>query len=177
MVVESASATEALIEWFSTLNLRDVIEGYLGERACLSALKWTFQKVDQPILKNGWHQNCTFMGKKINSLAMWMPLGLCGGSSKAPGIDVVPVRLHESIGAGADDALFNWSTSSNTVEGFRGKKSPVSPVFYPGDIFLYDHMLLQRTQYKEVFKKQRYAVETWFFGEENFPSNQIPMKW
>jgi len=177
MTVESAGITEALAEWFSTLGFRDLLENYLGEPACLSALKWVLRRTTFPIAENGWHQDGAFMGKQINSLNMWMPLDHCGGASGAPGMDIIPFRFRDIVEAGADDAVFNWSAGLESIERFQGDQAPVSPVFHPGDIFLFDHLLLHRTQFGDDFSRPRYAIETWFFGERNFPKNQIPMKW
>jgi len=177
MTVESASTAEALIDWYLSLNFRDLLEGYLGEPACLSALKWVLRRTKFPIAENGWHQDGAFMGKHINSLNMWMPLDHCGGESGAPGMDIVPVRFHDIVDPGANDAVFNWLTGSGSIDRFQDEETPVSPVFHPGDIFLFDHLLLHRTQFGEEFTRPRYAIETWFFGERNFPKNQIPMRW
>ncbi len=177
MTVESAGITEALAEWFSSLGFRDLLEAYLGEPACLSALKWVLRRTKFPIAENGWHQDGAFMGKQINSLNMWMPLDHCGGTSGAPGMDIIPFRFHDIVAAGTDDAVFNWSAGPESIERFQGDQAPVSPVFHPGDIFLFDHLLLHRTQFGHDFSRPRYAIETWFFGERNFPKNQIPMKW
>lgn len=177
MTVESASTAEALIDWFLSLNFRDLLEEYLGEPACLSALKWVLRRTTFPIAENGWHQDGAFMGKQINSLNMWMPLDHCGGASGAPGMDIIPVRFHDIVDPGANDAVFNWLTGSGSIDRFQDKEAPVSPVFHPGDIFLFDHLLLHRTQFGDEFTRPRYAIETWFFGERNFPKNQIPMKW
>ena len=92
-------------------------------------------------------------------------------------MDIIPVRVHDIVDPGANDAVFNWLTGSGSIDRFQDKEAPVSPVFHPGDIFLFDHLLLHRTQFGEEFTRPRYAIETWFFGEKNFPKNQIPMKW
>ena len=117
------------------------------------------------------------MGPEINSLNMWVPLSRCGGETGAPGMDILPARLLEIVGAGDDDAVFKWSVGKDAVQSKYGPDSMVSPEFEVGDAFFFDHFLLHRTQYKEDFPRIRYAIETWFFGAKNFPKNQIPLAW
>ena len=117
------------------------------------------------------------MGEQINSLNMWLPLDRCGGDSGAPGLDFLPVRLREIVGAGEEDAALSWSVGDGAVtRKFTGDKL-VSPIFEPGDAFFFDHFLLHRTQFLEEFTRLRYAIETWFFGANNFPKNQVPLAW
>ena len=143
----------------------------------MSALKWVLRRSKLPINPAGWHQDGAFMGKEINSLNMWIPLSRCGGDTGAPGMDVLPVRLKDIVGAGDDDAVFHWSVGKGAVEQAYGADSTVSPEFEVGDAFFFDHFLLHRTQFKDTFPETRYAIETWFFGNQNFPKNQVPMAW
>ncbi len=177
MCVESSGICEQLIELYDSRNLRSIAENYLGEAPCLSALKWVLRRSKLPINPAGWHQDGAFMGEDINSLNMWLALDHCGGDSGAPGLDVVPMRLREIVGAGEDDAALSWSVGDGAVSQKFGADQLVSPVFKPGDVFFFDHFLLHRTQYAETFPRLRYAIETWFFGAKNFPKNQIPMRW
>ena len=177
MTVESSGIVESLITWFDSLNFRSLLEQYLGEPACFSALKWILERTKYPIAENGWHQDGASMGKQINSLNLWIPLDHCGGASGAPGMDIIPIRFNSLVESGGDDAVFNWSIGPGSISRFQDEEAPVSPVFHPGDIFLFDHLLLHRTQFGEDFARPRYAIETWLFGERNFPKNQIPMRW
>ena len=115
------------------------------------------------------------MGTDINSLNLWIPLTHCGGETGAPGMDVVPRRLHNI--ASAEGATFDWSVSDEYVQSGGLKVLPVAPVFHAGDAFFFDHLYLHRTQARDDFTRVRYAIETWFFGETTFPKDQIPVKW
>lgn len=175
MCVEAPRVAEELLQLYERLGLRDLIRDYLGEEPCLSARKWVLRKSRLPISESGWHQDGAFMGTDISSLNMWIPLTRCGGDTGAPGMDVIPRRLNQI--ASAKGASFEWAVSPDTVnQGLLGA-APVSPEFEPGDAFFFDHFYLHRTQYGKPFDRLRYAIETWFFGSESFPKNQVPMAW
>ena len=177
MCVESSGICEHLIELYEARGLKEIIANYLGEQPCLSALKWVLRRSKLPVNPAGWHQDGAFMGKEINSLNMWLPLDHCGGDTGAPGMDILPVRLLDIVGAGEDDAALSWSVGDGAVNQRYGEDMLVSPEFHPGDAFFFDHFLLHRTQYRESFERLRYAIETWFFGAGNFPKNQVPLSW
>ena len=175
MCVEAPCVAEALLNLYEEYGLKNKIADYLGETPCLSAKKWVLRRSRLPISDAGWHQDGAFMGTDINSINMWLPLSRCGGTCGAPGMDVIPRRLTSIVSA--QGAQFNWSVSPGYIEDHFGDSPPVSPVFNPGDAFFFDHYYLHRTQYGEAFEKQRYAIETWFFGDSSFPKNQVPIAW
>lgn len=175
MCIEAPSVAEALLQWYEEMGLRTVLEQYLGEPPCLSAKKWVLRRSKLPVAEAGWHQDGAFMGTDINSVNLWIPLNECGGDTGAPGLDVLPRRLHEI--QSAEGAQFDWSVSSTQVANQSGENAVLSPVFQAGDAFFFDHLFLHRTQYGAQFTRPRYAVETWFFGASRFPKNQIPLAW
>lgn len=177
MCIESSSVAENLLTLYESKGLREIMADYLGEPACLSALKWVLRRSLLPVNPAGWHQDGAFMGCDINSINMWIPLDTCGGDTGAPGLDLLPERLTEIVKSGTDDAVFNWSISKGEISESFGEDAIISPVFNAGDAFFFDHFYLHRTQYKESFSHLRYAIETWFFGSTNFPKNQIPLHW
>ena len=177
MCIESASAAEQLLEFYGAKGLKTLIEAYLGQPPCLSALKWVLRRSKLPVAEAGWHQDGAFMGNDINSLNMWIPLDTCGGDTGAPGLDVVPRRLSEIVRPGEDSAVFSWSVGGDNIDKNFGADAVVSPVFQAGDAFFFDHFYLHRTQFREDFSRPRYAIETWFFDSVNFPANQVPLKW
>ncbi|MAT91746.1 MAG: hypothetical protein CME59_04035 [Halioglobus sp.] len=175
MCVEAPSVAEALLAFYERHGLKSLMREYLREPPCLTAKKWVLRRSKLPVAEAGWHQDGAFMGTDINSINMWLPLNECGGETGAPGMDVLPRRLHNI--ASAEGAQFDWSVSSNQVAGQSGGSVLLRPVFQAGDAFFFDHFFLHRTQYGIAFDKLRYAVETWFFGESSFPKNQIPLAW
>jgi hypothetical protein len=175
MCVEAPSVAETLLQLYESYGLKKIMAEYLGEQPCLTAKKWVIRRSKLPVAEAGWHQDGAFMGTNINSLNMWIPLNECGGETGAPGMDIVPLRLHEI--ASAEGAQFDWSVSDSLVTGQLADGRPLMPVFGAGDAFFFDHFYLHRTQYRTDFTKLRYAVETWFFGESSFPKNQIPLAW
>jgi len=177
MCIESASAAEQLLEFYSAKGLKTLIEAYLGQPPCLSALKWVLRRSKLPVAEAGWHQDGAFMGNDINSINMWIPLDTCGGETGAPGLDVVPRRLTEIVRPGEDSAVFSWSVGGEDIDKTFGADTVISPEFEAGDAFFFDHFYLHRTQFREDFSRPRYAIETWFFDSVNFPANQIPLAW
>jgi hypothetical protein len=177
MCVESASIGEYLLELYESAGIKKIVADYLGEAPCLSALKWVLRRPTLPINRDGWHQDGAFMGEGINSLNMWIAANHCGGESGAPGMDLLPQRLTEILGEGEGGAVFDWSVSDHAMKMSQSKNAIIAPVFEAGDALFFDHFLLHRTQYGNDFIRPRYAIETWFFGERNFPSNQVPLSW
>ena len=175
MCVEAPSIAEALLQFFEAHGLKQLISEYLGEPPCLSVKKWVLRRNPPSNVASGWHQDGAFMGTDINTINMWIPLTHCGGETGAPGMDVVPQRLYKI--ASADGATFDWSVSDAHVRAGGFNSLPVAPVFNAGDAFFFDHLYLHRTQYREDFTRQRYAVESWFFGATTFPKSQIPVAW
>lgn len=175
MCVEAPSVAEALLQLFETHGLKKLIGAYLGEPPCLSVKKWVLRRNAPTKLVNGWHQDGAFMGTDINTINMWLPLSTCGGETGAPGMDVIPRRLYNI--ASAESADFDWSVSDELVRSGAFNCQPLAPVFNAGDAFFFDHFYLHRTQAREDFTKQRYAVESWFFGSTAFPKSQIPVAW
>ena len=174
MCVEAPSVAETLLQLYEQRGVKRLVGEYLGEPACLSVKKWVLRRSKLPFHEGGWHQDGAFMGTDINSINMWIPLTDCGGETGAPGMDIVPERLHKV--ASSDGATFGWSVSDSHIDG-GFKSSPVAPVFGAGDALFFDHLYLHRTQCRDDFSKVRYAVETWFFGATTFPKDQIPMVW
>ncbi|MEO0437554.1 MAG: hypothetical protein AAF098_11670 [Pseudomonadota bacterium] len=178
MCVESPAIAESLLESFETLGLKAILSEYLQEPPCVSVRKWMLRRSLLPVSESGWHQDGAFMGTDIKSVNLWLPLSHCGGDSGAPGMDMLPARLDEIVSA--EGAVFDWSVSQKQVIGAsknEGSSRPVSPEFFPGDALFFDHFFLHRTQFRPHFDRLRYAVETWFFGSEAFPKNQVPLSW
>lgn len=175
MCIEAPSVAESLLKLYEQYGLKELLTEYLGEKPCLSVKKWVLRRSKLPVAEAGWHQDGAFMGRHINSVNMWIPLNECGGTTGAPGMDLVPLRLNDI--ASAEGAQFDWSVSDSHVAGSYKGTGLVAPVFNAGDAFFFDHFYLHRTQYRTDFSKLRYAVETWFFGESHFPKNQIPLAW
>lgn len=175
MCVEAPSVAELLLTCFNDLGLKKLIHDYLNEAPVLSVKKWVVRRSALPVDEAGWHQDGAFMGTDINSINLWMPLTTCGGTTGAPGMDVVPRRLFDI--ASADGASFDWSVSDAHVHSTYADTAPVAPVFHPGDAFFFDHLYLHRTQFREDFTRVRYAVESWFFGESSFSKSQVPIAW
>jgi Phytanoyl-CoA dioxygenase (PhyH) len=135
--------------------------------------KCTLRRVSPgPDAKAGWHQDGAFLGDNIRALNVWLCLSHCGRD--APGLDIVPRRLEEIVETGTEGAVFSWSVS-NAVAEEAAHGAPVRPVFEPGDVLLFDELLLHRTAFDPEMTEDRYAIESWFFGPSAYPERQTPL--
>lgn len=175
LCIEAPSVAEMLLEFYEEHGLKALITEYLGETPCLSAKKWVLRRSFVPSEDAGWHQDGAFMGTDINTINMWVPLTECGADSGAPGMDVISARLNQLVSS--EGATFNWSVSDERARFGFGTLRPDAPLFHVGDAFFFDHLHLHRTQSGLDFIRQRYAIETWFFGSTTFPKDQVPIQW
>jgi hypothetical protein len=162
-----------LMELVEDTGVAALIEAYFGERPALSANKCTLRRVPTDTNTN-WHQDGAFLGREVRSLNLWLALSRCGVD--APGLDIVPQRFDEILPTGTEGALFDWSVSPTVVEeAAGGADAVVSPEFEPGDALLFDHMFLHRTGVSPGMTRERWAIESWFFGPSSYPDGQIPL--
>jgi hypothetical protein len=160
-----------LIELFDRAGLRDVVNEYLGERAVMSMNKSTLRRA-RPEDGGTWHQDGAFMGD-VRALNVWLSLSHCGDD--APGLDLVPRRLDHIVPTGTEGAIFEWSVSPAVAEEASGESGVVRPIFEPGDVVLFDELCLHSTALDPAMTKNRYAVESWFFGPSAFPADYVPL--
>jgi ectoine hydroxylase-related dioxygenase (phytanoyl-CoA dioxygenase family) len=160
-----------LFEVFHNVGLAQLVRSYLGERPALAIDKCTLPRVGQ-ISGTDWHQDGAFLGKGIRTINVWMALSDCGRD--APGLDVVPCRLHEIVETGTEEAMFPWSVGPGVVERVSAA-TVCRPTFEAGDVLLFDEMFLHRTAIDPSMTQERYAVETWFFAPSVFPDHYLPL--
>ena len=174
--VDSPRVMVDLFDTFERTGLRDVIAGYLGERPAISVNKATLRRVyPEDFPGEGisqWHQDGAFLGD-VRALNVWLTLSRCGDVS--PGLDIVPKRLDEILPTGTEGALYDWSVSEDVVGRVAGEIGTVRPVFNPGDVLLFDELLLHGTAMEAQMQDVRYAVECWFFGPSAFPEGYAPV--
>jgi hypothetical protein len=162
-----------LIEFFQQSGLIDIITAFLGERPALSVGKSTLRRV--PCTSStDWHQDGAFLGETVRTVNVWASLSDCG--EDAPGLDIVAQRLPYVVQPGTHGAAFDWSVGPGKVELLQQEGAPVvSPVFKPGDIMLFDQLMLHRTGIRPGMTKSRWAVESWFFAPSTYPVEQGPL--
>ena len=68
--------------------------------------------------------------------------------------------------------VFDWSVADSQVDTYRGKVPVVSPKFKAGDMLIFDHWLLHRTDRNLDMTDFRYAIESWFFAPSEFPDGR-----
>ncbi len=146
---------------FLRTGLFDLAEQYLGERPILSLDKWTIRR---GVVENGieWHQDGAFLGEHVHALNVWLALSECGVD--APSLDVVPYRLDHIVPTGTVGATYDWSVADDVANHAARPNGWVRPRFAPGDALLFDDKLLHRTGADPRMRRERYAVETWFFA-------------
>jgi len=174
LTAESPRGLHDFLETVRELRLDALIEGFLGERAALSAEKCTLRRVDSTPKFASWHQDGAFMGKGIRTVNAWFALSDCGRD--APGLDVIPRRLDALLPTGGEGSIFDWSVSAQTI----ARELPGVPIWRPefraGDVLLFDHLCLHRTAVDPGMTKLRYAIESWFFATSVYPvGTQTPI--
>ncbi len=160
-----------LLDMCERAGLRQVIAGYLGERAAISVNKSTLRRAT-PDTEVIWHQDGAFMGD-VRALNLWLALSDCG--EDAPGLDIVPRRLEHVVPTGTEGAAYDWSVGRGLVEEAAGENGIVSPVFEPGDALFFDHLMLHTSGVEDRMTGTRYAIESWFFGPSGFPGDYVPI--
>jgi hypothetical protein len=173
--VWTADSPRMLFELLDTLDeagISALITDFLGEEPALSANKCVLRRV--PVTSSGdWHQDGAFLGADVRSLNVWISLSHSGRDT--PGLDIVPRRLDEIAETGTEGAYFDWSVSPALVEQIAESAPVVRPEFAPGDVLLFDHMLLHRTAIDPSMTHERYAIETWFLAPSCYPNGQVPL--
>ncbi len=152
-------------------GIDNLVSGYLGEHALISAHKTTLRRAD-PSVSGEWHQDGRFMGP-VRALNLWLSLSRCG--DEAPGLDLVPRRLDDYVATGTDGASLSWTISDEQAQKAAGESSAIRPIFDPGDALFFDELFLHKTGSDPAMPKQRYAIENWFFGASAFPAEYAPI--
>jgi hypothetical protein len=160
-----------MMEMFGAAGLRELVTGYLGEPALISAHKTTLRKAE-PSVPGSWHQDGFFMGE-VRSLNMWLSLSRCGDES--PGLDLLPTRLDRYLATATEEAALDYTISQRKVEEAAGPTPIVRPIFEPGDALFFDELFLHQTGSDPSMRKPRYAIENWFFGGSAFPGEYAPI--
>jgi hypothetical protein len=160
-----------MLDAFGKVGLTDVISGYLGEPASVSAEKCTL-RVAGPKVGGAWHQDGNFMGD-VRAMNVWLALSHCGDD--APGLDLVPKRVDHLLESGTDDAPLDWIISNAKVEEEAGDAGIIRPIFEAGDVLLFDDLFVHQTGSDPSMPNPRYAIESWFFGASGFPADYAPL--
>ncbi len=176
MCLESPSTARYLMELYEEMGLKQIMAEYFGEPSALSALKWVMRRtLNEDIGPDGWHQDGSFMGADIHSLNLWVSLSHCGADSGAPGLDLIPGRSRDIYQS--TTGKFPWMMTDEDIARDFADSMPQSPEFQVGDAIFFDHFSIHRTQYRQDFRRRRYAIESWFFARSKCPSNQVPLAW
>jgi hypothetical protein len=171
LTVDSPHLLFEMLEAFSEVGLRSVVEDYLGERAAISAQKCTMRKAT-PDVGGAWHQDGSFMGD-VRSLNVWVSLSRCG--DVAPSMDVVPLRLDGCLETGGEGTWIKSQISPILAQEVAGEIGIVRPIFDPGDALLFDEIFLHQTGSDPEMPNTRYAIESWFFGVSGYPKGYAPI--
>ncbi len=171
LAVDSPKLMFDMFKALDRVGFPEVVHGYLGERAMISAQKTTLRKAE-PHVAGSWHQDGKFLGG-VRTLNLWLSLSRCG--DEAPGLDIVPRRLDHVLDAGTEDTIFPIQVPQRLVEEAAGDLEILRPIFEPGDALLFDELFLHQTGSNPQMPKPRYAIESWFFGPSAFPGDYAPL--
>lgn len=171
---ESPRSMFHLLEVIRQTGVDRLAEAYFGERAALSVLKTTLRRIDPDAeVGSGWHQDGAFLGEGIRSLNLWIALSDCGRD--APGLQMIPRRLHEVVGAGVGDAAFSWSIDTALIDRLTDGRGPAWLEFEAGDAIFFDELNLHSTATRPGMTKRRTAIEAWFFSASHYPIDRVPL--
>jgi ectoine hydroxylase-related dioxygenase (phytanoyl-CoA dioxygenase family) len=174
LTVDSPRMLFTLLDTFERVGLHEAVSEYLGERPVMSANKCTLRRV--PVETNaGWHQDGAFLGRGIRALNIWLALSDCGVD--APSLDIVPRRFDDIVATGTHGSYFDWAVGPGLIEELARETPVARPVFGPGDVLMFDDMLLHRTATDATMTRPRYAIETWFFAASHYPEGHVPVVW
>jgi hypothetical protein len=168
---DSPALSFQLLELLRSVRLPELVEGYLGDRALITAQKTTLRKAE-PKVPGGWHQDGKFMGP-VRALNLWLALSRCGDI--APGLDIVPRRIAHLVTTQTEEAQLDYVASQAVVERIAGDTPVQRPIFEPGDALLFDELFLHKTGSDPAMPHARYAIENWFFGASGFPREYAPI--
>lgn len=171
LAVDSPRVSFQLGEALREAGLPELVEGYLGGPPLISGDKTTLRKAE-PSVSGAWHQDGKFMGR-VRALNLWLSLSECGRD--APGLDLVPRRLHDHVPTNTDDAMMLNQVSQRAAEEAAGELPIIRPSFEPGDALLFDELFLHKTASDPSMHRPRYAVESWFFSPSGFPGDYVPL--
>jgi hypothetical protein len=181
-VADSPQVMFDVLDEFERAGLRRLATDYLGERPAISVNKCLLRKVSPELFErsagsggskpSAWHQDGAFLGD-VRALNVWLSLSRCG--DEAPGLDIVPQRMDGLVPTGTRGAVYDWSVSHEVAEEAAGEVGVLRPIFEPGDVLLFDELLLHATAAEPEMPNMRYAVESWFFGASGFPREYAPL--
>jgi hypothetical protein len=175
LAADSPPAFFVMAELFEEAGLREVVGGYLGEQPVLAVDKVTLRRVPLDLKVGEWHQDGAFLGDGIRSLNVWLALTDCGGDEPSPGLELVPRRVTSLLERGTDGAYFPWSIGHDLVMRECADTPTVRPTFRAGDALLFDDLLVHRTALDPSHTRERYAIESWFFGSTHYPDTSTPV--
>jgi hypothetical protein len=162
----------SLLEIYRVAGLIETITAYLGERPAVSVNKSTLKRISGET-GGEWHQDGAFLGQDIRTVNVWLSLSHCG--LDAPGLDIVPQRIDRVLETGTDGAAFSWSVGPGLVERVATLGPVTRPVFEPGDALLFDELFLHRTAAEVSMRRERHAIEMWFFAPSAYPDDLVPL--
>ncbi len=172
-VADSPRALFQIIEGLTSTNVIAAINEYLGEEALLSIRKTMLRRVP-PDAKPAFHQDGTFMGLTTRAVDIWVALTDCGDGTDAPGLAIVPRRLHTSVRPNA--AQPEWPLSDEELAVASAGTRVSRPTCAPGDALLFDELCLHANGGDQPeLTRHRYALEAWMFAPSSMPGAYLPI--
>ncbi len=172
-LVDSPLGLQQTLEMLETAGVLSVIAAHFGERPVVSLQKCTLRTIAPRANPTGWHQDGSFLGEKVRSMNLWVALNECGGSTPAPGMEIIPARLEEIYHIPPD--LGATEQALELVQPLVDQYSLAVPEFAPGDAIMFDEKLMHRTAFGPHLSEIRYALECWFFAPSHSTESYAPL--
>lgn len=173
MVVDSPRGAFQVLEHYRAMDLNALLRDYFGEPAVIATRKWVFRVVQSGQLAGGWHQDGQFMGAGAKALNMWTALTPCGDGTTAPGLALIPKRIHEIMEYGTGGANINWVVGPEVIAKLSAEAPVVRPYFGAGDALFFDHLSLHCTGHAKDQDTNRHALESWFYAASGNAGNYV----
>jgi hypothetical protein len=170
---DSPSALFEIVDALTSTSVLGAINDYLGETALLSIHKTMLRRVP-PDAKPSFHQDGTFMGLNTRAVDIWVALTDCGEGTDAPGLSILPRRLHTSVRP--DAARPTMPLTADELAVASAGTQVVRPTCAPGDALLFDELCLHANGGdRPGLTRHRYALEAWFFAPSSMPATYLPI--
>ena len=89
------------------------------------------------------------------------------------GIALLPRRFEHVLEFGIRGANVEWVVGPDLVRELAEETPVVTPHFDPGDALFFDQFSLHRSGHVPGKRRNRYALESWFYGRSNTGGNAV----
>lgn len=159
-VSDAPLAAFSLCEFYTQHPVLSAIAACLGVRPLLSAIKTVVRKGEPTsTVRHVFHQDGLFLHHR--AINIWLALTPAG--IDAPGLEILPHRVgFEAVGE--PGSVLPYEVLCERAYKTYGEDAFWRPCFQPGDAMIFDERCLHRTHATQMMRRDRFALESWFFA-------------